>query len=88
MPKYAHPDPTVDPNLAHRVTRWYDTDFAYYPNRPPMSELLQVSEDLWLAHCKGQEFAYRNGKLIPFDLKTVSGSTTITQPLILDLPPD
>lgn len=45
MPKFAQFDPAAsDPKP---VTGWYDTDILTYPNLPPVSDLLQITQQQW-----------------------------------------
>lgn len=45
MPKFAQFDPAAP--APQPVIGWYDTDFVNYPNLPPASNLLELTQDQW-----------------------------------------
>jgi hypothetical protein len=68
MPKYAQFDP-VAPS-PQPVTGWYDTDEFNYPNLPPSSSLLQLTQAQWDAR-QSTPFI-QSGQLIPAPAPTLT----------------
>ncbi|MDN7511939.1 hypothetical protein [Burkholderia multivorans] len=65
MAKYAH----FDSNAAspQPVIGWFDTDTFYYPNLPPQSNLIEMTDDQWIKHFNNLNgWAVSNGALIEY----------------------
>jgi hypothetical protein len=63
MTQYAYYDPTVGPPSP--VIGWYDTSAFMYPNMPPITRLLAVSQAQWAARMTGQ-WAVNNRSLVAY----------------------
>ncbi|WP_323123605.1 hypothetical protein [Burkholderia alba] len=63
MAKYAHFDSGAE--APQQVIGWFDMDTFEYPNLPPRSGLIEMTEDQWEKHFNNLNgWAVSNGALI------------------------
>lgn len=65
MTYYAQYDSAISPPA--KVIGWYNTGRRAYPNLPPATELLEITESEWQAHYTNADgWAVSAGKLVPY----------------------
>lgn len=65
MTQYAWFDPTIAQPAP--IKGWFDTEFAPYPNLPPVSDLVVLTPAQWAAHMSNPSgWAVQNGTLVAY----------------------